>query len=80
MRSFSWWSGPAVRPDVYPYPTARAAVELVCVVIFPSPWDSSHFQVVLAPVRTAFTLPELWHNFDEAQAKKILEAQVCRRK
>lgn len=79
LKNFCLWTGPVVKPDPCPQPTAGAIVELVCMVIFPYLSDRSHFGVVLDPVRTAFTLPGLWHHFGWAQTKKILVVrQVCR--
>lgn len=72
LRSFHWWVEPAVRPAVCPQPSAGAAVGLLCVVLFPSPWGRSHFGVVLAPVGAACTLPGSWHHFVWAPAKSIL--------
>ena len=40
----------AVRLDVYTQLIAWAAVELVCIVIFPFPWGKGHFGVVLVTV------------------------------
>lgn len=45
--TFLWSIEPAVRLDVNNRAYCWAAVELVCIVIFPSPWVKSHFGVVL---------------------------------
>ena len=37
--------------------SVRALVELLCMFFFHSPWDWSHFGVVLATVVAAYTLP-----------------------
>ena len=60
LRNFCWWAGSAIRLDVCPQPTSGAIVELVCVVIFPSPQDWSHFGVVLAPIGATCTMPHLF--------------------
>lgn len=56
-----------------PLATAWAAIGLVCILISPSPWNRSHFGVMLAPVGVACTLPDLWHHFGWALAKGLLE-------
>ena len=70
----------AVRPDVYPQPIAGATVGLVHIVIFPSPWGWSDFEVVLALVRAAYTLLSLWHCFGIAPAKDIWEGSGLQEK
>lgn len=60
LRSFCWWVGHAVRANVCHQPTAGSAVELVCVVFLSSPWDRSHFGVVLTSTGAACTLPCWW--------------------
>ena len=55
-------AGPAVRAGVCPQITIGAAVELVCVVIFPSPQGNSHFGVVLATVGCSCTMLCLWNH------------------
>lgn len=45
-----WWVVLAVWLDICPQSPARAAVGLMCVVIFPSPQSRSHFRVVLFTV------------------------------
>ena len=61
-----------VRSNVCPQPTASLAVRLLSVVIFFSPWGTSHCGVVLEPIRAACTLLGLWHCFGWVQAKDVL--------
>lgn len=42
-----------------------------CVVIFPSPWNRTHFGVMLALVWAVRILPGLWHCFDGILPKAI---------
>lgn len=62
LRSFCWWVGPVVRPDVYPPLTAPAAASLVSVWLFSRlPRAGVTFGVVLAPPRAACTVPGFYH-------------------
>lgn len=63
LRGFHWWVQPAISPNACPQPSAGAAVKLLCVLIFPSPQDRSHFAMVLAPVQSTCTLPRLRRRF-----------------
>ena len=56
-----------------PTPLLGPQSRLVCVVMFPSSQERSHFGVVLAPLRAACILPSLWQHFEWAVAKFILE-------
>lgn len=69
LKSFLWWLRPAVRPNVCFQPTVRAATELESIIIFPSPWGSSHLGVVLDPTGAACILPRLWYSFGGAPAR-----------
>ena len=73
LRSFHWWAGSPVRPDVLRRPTAGATVELLYVVFFPSPQVRNPFRMVLTPAETPCTLPCLWHSFGWIPAPGILE-------
>ena len=77
LRSLCWWAGPAVRPDVCPQPIAGVAVGLVCVVIFFSPWERSHFARVLTPAGAACMLPGLWHHLGGLLPRVWWRQWVC---
>ena len=52
-----------------PQPTAGGAVELLCLVIFPSPQGKSHFGVVLLIVRAACRMRNVRQYFEGSAAE-----------
>lgn len=71
LRSFCWWAGPSVRPDVCPQPIAGAVILFSCSSV----QGRCYFGVVLTPFGAACILAHLWDYFGWILVVGMLEGE-----